>query len=68
MQRIAQDSTAMDATAVIEKLRQEHAALDARLEQLKRNVYLTPEEEAEVSLLKRQKLQKKDMIHRLSCD
>ena len=68
MQRIAQDATVMDESAVIEKLRKEHAALDTRLEELKRNVYLTPEEEAEVSLLKRQKLQKKDMIHRLSCD
>ncbi len=68
MQRIVQDSTARDDSAVIEKLRKEHAALDRRLEELKRNVYLTPEEEAEVSLLKRQKLQKKDMIHRLSCD
>ena len=68
MQRIVQDSTARDDSAVIEKLRKEHAALDTRLEELKRNVYLTREEEAEVSLLKRQKLQKKDMIHRLSCD
>jgi len=44
------------------KLHQEHQELEAKLEELERRHYLTPEEEIEVKRIKKQKLIKKDKM------
>lgn len=50
----------------LEVLRKEHRALDARLSDLQRRVYLSSEEQKEVARLKKLKLAKKDRIADLS--
>ena len=59
------DAVVSDSNERVTQLRREHAALDKRLEELNQNVYLTPTETLEVAKLKRQKLAKKDQIHRI---
>ncbi len=56
----------VDPEGRIAALRREHSELEARLVALKRNVRLTAAEEIEVRKIKRQKLNKKDEIARLS--
>jgi len=68
MPTVESNLTGVDNSTVIEELRKEHALLEMQLNELKKNVYLTAEETAEVSRLKRLKLQKKDLIQRLSTD
>ncbi len=68
MPTVESNLTGVDNSTAIEELRKEHALLEQQLNKLKKNVYLTAEETAEVSRLKRLKLQKKDLIQRLSAD
>ena len=42
-----------------------HKELDERLKELARRAYLTPDEQVEVSELKKQKLKAKDELHAL---
>jgi hypothetical protein len=49
-------------SAVVDRLRAEHAQLDARLHELEHHVSLTPEEHLEVARLKKMKLLTKDRI------
>ncbi len=51
--------------AELDKLLNEHRALDARVGQLERMIHLTPEEELELHQLKKAKLAKKDQIQDL---
>lgn len=49
----------------ISQLRLEHEQLEARLEELDRNLYLTPEEQFERKRIQKLKLRKKDQIQAL---
>lgn len=49
----------------IEQLRDAHAELEAKLEELNSHVYLTPAEQLEEHRIKKLKLQKKDRIHEI---
>ncbi len=46
----------------LQKTTQEHAALNARVDELAKKEALTPEEEVELKRLRKMKLFKKDMI------
>jgi hypothetical protein len=50
---------------VLDQLRDEHQELEARLEALDRNVYLTPDEQFERKRIQKMKLQTKDRIQQL---
>ena len=50
----------------IARLRAEHQQLESRLDELNALVYLTPDEQFERKRIQKLKLQKKDMLHRLS--
>lgn len=52
--------------ASIEELTEEHATLDARLQQLESQRSLSPEEQYEKAIIKKRKLAIKDRIQRLS--
>lgn len=52
-------------TARLNEAEARHRALDERLQELARHVYLTPEEQVEVAQLKKQKLKAKDEIQEL---
>jgi len=60
------DTVVSDPNERVAQLQREHAALDKRLEELNGNVYLTSKDTMEIAKLKRQKLAKKDQIHRIS--
>lgn len=50
----------------LETLRDEHAALDARLNKLKSRRSVSPEEQYEMMVIKKRKLALKDQISRLA--
>jgi uncharacterized protein YdcH (DUF465 family) len=52
-------------TARLGEAEARHRALDERLRELGRHVYLTPEEQIEVAQLKKQKLKTKDEIQEM---
>lgn len=60
------DTVVSDSNEHVAELQREHASLDKRLDELNQNVYLTATEKIEVAKIKRQKLAKKDQIHRIS--
>ncbi len=47
------------------KLKEKHAQLEERLEELQKKLYLTVEEELEVKSIKRQKLELKDKMNEI---
>ncbi|MGB9668069.1 MAG: DUF465 domain-containing protein [Thermosulfidibacteraceae bacterium] len=47
------------------KLKEEHARLEEKLEEFVKKKYLTPEEEAEVKLIKKKKLELKDKMNEI---
>ena len=49
----------------VDQLREEHRALEKRLDELNDHVYLTPAEQAEERRIKKLKLRRKDRIHQL---
>jgi len=53
---------ALDRDALLERLRAEHSALEARLAELDRHIALTQDEQLERAQIKKQKLAKKDLI------
>lgn len=55
-----------DREAVLERLRAEHRALEARLAELESHLSLTPAEQVERAEIKKLKLLKKDQILSLS--
>lgn len=59
-------SPVQDPGSLLAQLRTEHRALEARLEQLDRNVYLTPDEQFERKRIQKMKLQTKDRIQQLT--
>lgn len=59
------DGSQEDARAEHERLRREHGELDARLDDLKRRVYLSAAEEVEKKTLQKLKLAKKDRMAEL---
>ncbi len=50
---------------IIERLKTEHAALEARLNEIESHISLTPAEQMERSRIKKLKLAKKDLINQL---
>lgn len=67
MTRERSDVPAVDPVSdELSRLRAEHRELEARLEELDREVYLTPDEQFERKRIQKLKLQKKDRIHRLT--
>ncbi len=58
-------TTTDDKQALLSQLTDEHKRLDEELKQLERRRSLTPAEQAQVTLLKKQKLLTKDKIARL---
>ena len=54
-----------DADAKIVRLKEEHQALERRLDELDKLVYLTPDEQLERKRIQKKKLHKKDMIRAL---
>lgn len=60
MDRISQESP--DREALLERLRAEHRALEARLAELESHLSLTPAEQVERAQIKKLKLLKKDQI------
>jgi hypothetical protein len=48
------------------RAKNQHAALDRRLNMLAKKAYLTLDEETEITVLKKQKLHSKDIMERLS--
>ena len=59
------DATTVDKDTLLMQLTDEHKRLDEELKQLERRRSLTPAEQAQVTLLKKQKLLTKDKIARL---
>jgi hypothetical protein len=57
---------AVDVDRTLAELRSEHAALEARLQEIERHVSLTSEEQLEVVQLKKQKLLTKDRLASLA--
>ena len=51
-----------DEVRMVEKLREEHRSLDARVQEMSSRRYLTPTEEYELKRLQKLKLAKKDEI------
>ena len=56
----------LNSSDTLERLRVAHHQADIRLRELDRHLSLTPEEQVEVALLKKQKLQLKDEIRALT--
>jgi uncharacterized protein YdcH (DUF465 family) len=56
----------LNSSDTLEQLRVAHHQADIRLRELDRHLSLTPEEQVEVALLKKQKLQLKDEIRALT--
>jgi hypothetical protein len=54
-----------DRDLTLDRLRTEHRALEARIAELEAHLSLSPEEQVERVRLKKIKLAKKDLIHRL---
>jgi len=52
----------VDETRTVEKLREEHATLNARIDELNARKFLSPAEEYEMMRLRKLKLHKKDQI------
>ncbi|MGH9467825.1 MAG: DUF465 domain-containing protein [Terriglobales bacterium] len=59
------ESSAILASAPKQQLADEHAMLDAQLQQLHQHRFLTAEEEIEATRLKKLKLQLKDAMRQL---
>ncbi|MFH0902729.1 MAG: YdcH family protein [Pseudomonadota bacterium] len=55
-----------DREALLERLKAEHRALEARLAELERHISLTSEEQVERAQIKKLKLAKKDLIMNIS--
>ncbi|HXU64262.1 MAG TPA: YdcH family protein [Polyangia bacterium] len=53
-------------TVLVVRLRERHGELERRLAQLERHLSLTPDEQIERSVLKKEKLRTKDALQRLS--
>jgi hypothetical protein len=51
-----------DVQVLVESLRAQHAAFDARVRELEHHISLTPEEQLEIARLKKMKLATKDRI------
>ena len=56
---------AVDFDGLLQQLRDEHQALEARLSELNSHIYLTPEEQVEKKRIQKMKLAKKDQIQHL---
>lgn len=56
----------IDMSARLEALSRRHAEYEERLRDFEKRLYLTPDEEAEVRRLKREKLRTKDEMRRSS--
>ncbi len=63
---VSPNASPAEIQAIIESLREEHQALEARLQELDGQVWLTPEEQIERKNCQKLKLLKKDKIHELS--
>ena len=59
-------TTEVSKEALLQELTAEHRRLDEALQQLEKRRALTPNEQAEIARLKKQKLLTKDKITRLS--
>jgi uncharacterized protein YdcH (DUF465 family) len=59
-------TTEVSKEALLAELTAEHRRLDEQLQQLEKRRALTPNERAEISRLKKQKLLTKDRIRRVS--
>ncbi len=55
----------METNEEFRELKQKHAKLEERLEELQKKLYLTTEEELEVKSIKRQKLELKDRMNEI---
>ncbi len=55
----------METSEEFRALKEKHAQLEERLEELQKKVYLTTEEELEVKAIKRQKLELKDKMNEI---
>ena len=55
----------METNEEFRALKEKHAQLEERLEELQKKVYLTTEEELEVKAIKRQKLELKDKMNEI---
>lgn len=55
----------VDMSAKLEALSRRHAEYDERLRAFEGRIYLTPDEEAEIRMLKREKLRAKDEMRRV---
>jgi len=53
-------------TVLVVRLRERHGELERRLAELERHLSLTPDEQIERSVLKKEKLRTKDALQRLS--
>ncbi len=63
MQKILVDQES--AAVQVVRLRERHGELERRLSELERHLSLTPDEQIERSVLKKEKLRTKDLIQRL---
>ncbi|HXJ21185.1 MAG TPA: YdcH family protein [Polyangia bacterium] len=63
MQKILVDQES--ATVQMVRLRERHGELERRLAELERHLSLTPDEQVERSVLKKEKLRTKDALQRL---
>ncbi|MBI4512314.1 MAG: YdcH family protein [Deltaproteobacteria bacterium] len=63
MQKLMQEAT--DQEALLKRLRAEHRALEARLQELEKHLSLTAQEQIEWVELKKRKLAKRDQIQKL---
>jgi len=63
MQKILVDQES--AAVQMVRLRERHGELERRLAELERHLSLTPDEQIERSVLKKEKLRTKDLIQRL---
>jgi len=63
MQKILVDQES--ATVQMVRLRERHGELERRLAELERHLSLTPDEQIERSVLKKEKLRTKDALQRL---
>ncbi len=55
----------METNEEFRSLKEKHAQLEERLEELQKKVYLTVEEELEVKAIKKQKLELKDRMNEI---
>lgn len=67
MRKARSDAAPQESLAeMLERLRGEHRELEDRLQELDRNLYLTPNEQFERKRIQKLKLQKKDQIASLT--